>query len=300
MASAVGTTLKIAFLCNPHPRETVLCAAMRRGMAIHGDRLKKVDYDDQPRDLDCDLLAFIGVKCREWHDWCRETGQRFLYLDKGYYYPEEKTYLNGKPVVQCWRVAVDTNQPLEYLAAARHDPRRWDKFAIRPEAWRARTTTGQVIIAGSSPKFHQFHDLPHPTMWAQEVVAELRNHTDRPIHYRPKPSWWIRSPEDAMPIDGAEFVPEGSFESHLDGAHAVVTYSSNAALIAMLSGVPSVILGNGVMRLISSTDLSEIEHPRLAGEDERLQLLANLAYSQFSLAEFQNGMAWTHIKQQMV
>lgn len=288
--------MKVAFLCNPHPRETALCAAMRRGMGKHGDSLKAVAYDDQPRDLDCDAVAFVGVKCREWHDWCLETDKPFLYFDKGYFYPKEQHASSKAPIVKCWRVAVNTNQPLEELRTARHDARRWNKFGPRPMDWRAPSRDGHVIIAGSSPKFHLFHGLPHPTEWAEAVVAELRQHTDRPIHYRPKPAWWIGSPDDVTPIDGTEFIPTRSFEEHLPGAHAVVTYGSNAALIAMLSGVPSIILGNGVMRLISSTELAEIETPYLATDEERLQLLANLAHSQFNLSEFASGFAWSHIR----
>ena len=85
--------------------------------------------------------------------------------------------------------------------------------------------------------------------------------TDRPIWLRPKAS----SPTG--PIDGAdEYKLDGPFEALCPGAHAIVTYGSNAAVIGMLQGIPSIILGNGVMRPISSTDLSEIENPRLASQ----------------------------------
>jgi hypothetical protein len=283
--------MKIAFLQNAHRREQLLASALRRGMARHKDKLEIVPYADDPHDLDCDAIAFIGMKCWEWHQHCRSTGKQFLYFDKGYYYPKEKEYSAKAPVVQCWRVAVDATQPLEYLSEAGHSSKRWDGFGPRPKPWREPTPDGHILLAGSSMKYHQFHGLPHPTAYFEEIVRELRQHTDRPIHYRPKPSW-----RQATPIDGTEFVPSGSFEFRAKGAHAIITHGSNAALIGMLMGVPSVILGNGVMRLISSTELSAIETPRLASEDERLQLLANLAWSQYTLAEFANGTAWHNIK----
>lgn len=288
--------MKVTFLQNAHQRERMLGANLAKGLAKHGDHLERRPYDDQPCNLDCDAIAFIGVKAREWHDFCRRTGKQFLYFDKGYFYPKEEHASSKAPIVQCWRVAVDTNQPLEHLREARHSPQRWNSFGPQPKPWREPTPDGHILIAGSSPKYHLFHNLPHPTEWAQAVVAELRKHTARPIHYRPKPSWWIGSPEAVAEIEGTEFIPTQSFEERLKGAHAVVTYGSNAALIGMLSGVPGIILGNGVMRLISSTDLDEIEEPYLASEEERLQLLANLAWSQFNLREFGNGVAWNHIK----
>ena len=283
--------MKIAFLRNAHRREHLLADALRRGMAAHNDRLEIAPYDDEPRDLDCDAIAFVGMKCREWHQHCQSTGTPFLYYDKGYYYPKEEDYSRKTPVLKCWRVAVGATQPLQYLTEARHSLKRWDGFGPRPKPWREPTPDGHVILAGSSVKYHLFHGLPHPTAYFEEIVRELRKHTDRPIHYRPKPSW-----REAVPIDGTEFVPTGNFEFRAKGAHAIITHGSNAALIGMLAGVPSIILGNGVMAPISSTDLSEIEEPYLATEDERLQLLANLAHSQFTLAEMAKGNAWHHIK----
>lgn len=283
--------MKIAFLRNAHQREQMLCTALRRGMAAHGDQLEVLPYDDDPRDLECDAVAFIGMKCREWHQHCRATGKRFLYFDKGYFYPKEKHASAKAPIVQCWRVSVDTTQPLEHLSDAQHPIKRWDGFGPRPTPWREPMPDGHILLAGSSLKYHEFHGLPHPTAYFQAIVDDLRRHTDRPIHYRPKPSW-----RAATPIDGTEFVPSGSFEFQAKGAHAIITHGSNAALIGMLSGIPSIILGNGIMRLISSTELTEIEKPYLASEDERLQLLANLAWSQFNLREFGDGTAWAHIK----
>lgn len=283
--------MNIAFLQNAHRREQLLASALRRGMAAHKDTLDIVPYDDDARDLDCDAVAFVGMKCREWHQHCQRTGKRFLYFDKGYFYPKEKDYSRQTPIVKCWRVAVDATQPLKYLAEAEHSQARWNAFGPQPRPWREPTPDGPIVLAGSSMKYHQFHGLPHPTAYFEEIVSELRKHTDRPIHYRPKPSW-----RDATPIEGTEFVPTGSFEHRATGAHAIITHGSNAALIGMLMGVPSIILGNGVMRLISSTELSEIEEPYLATDEQKRQLLANLAHSQYTLNEFGSGLAWHNIK----
>lgn len=283
--------MRVAFLRNAHVREAMLCDALARGLATNGDRLTTVAYDDEPRHLDCDVIAFIGMKCREWHEFCRETGKPFLYFDKGYFYPKEKNVSGKTPILACWRVAANDTQPLGYLSEAQHEAKRWDEFGPRPKPWREPTPNGHIILAGSSLKYHQFHGLPHPTAYFEQIVAELRRYTDRPIHYRPKPSW-----RAAEPIEGTEFVPTGSFEDRAAGAHAIITHGSNAALIGMLSGIPSIILGNGVMRPISSTELGEIEQPRLASDDERVQLLANLAWSQYTLREFRSGMAWSNIK----
>jgi hypothetical protein len=281
--------MKVAFLHNAHLRERKLADALSIGLRCHGDRLLDVTYDDDARDLDCDAIAVIGVKCREWVEHCRATGQRFIYFDKGYYYPKEKSAAGR--IVNCWRASVDTTQPIEFLATAKCDEGRWRRFNVWPRPWREPTADGHIIIAGSSPKYHLFNQLPAPTDYYQAIVNEIRKHTDRPIHYRPKPSW-----REAVPLEGAEFIPSEPFDVRANGAHAIVTHGSNASLIGMLNGIPSIIVGNGVMRPISSTELGAIERPYLATEEEKRQLLSNLAYSQWTLRELQNGQAWHHLK----
>ena len=289
--------MRVAFLHNLHPREQKLAEALKRGMLAHGDSLLDIPYDDDVREIECDALAVVGVKCREWVEHCRATGKRFLYLDKGYYYPKEKQTLGQPRIVNCWRVSVDETQPLAFLATAKCDERRWAKLGIRPKPWRDPTADGHIIVAASSPKYHLFNGLEMPSAYYPALVRELQEYTSRPIWFRPKASDILRSSEfSASPIDGTEWKDEGPFEDLCRGAHAIVTHGSNAALIGMLAGVPSIIVGNGVMAPISSTDLSEIEEPYLATEQERRQILSNLAWSQFTLREWAKGIGWHHIK----
>ena len=281
--------MKIGFLHNDTLREQKLVAAVTLGALKHGDKVVSVPYDDNPRELDYDFLGIVGVKCREWVEHCRKTGQKFIYFDKGYYYPKEKS-TPGK-IVNCWRASVNEAQPLEFLANAQCGEDRWKQFNVWPPPWREPTADGHVIVAASSPKYHLFNKLEEPSIYYTKLMHNLRALTDRPIWLRPKAS----SPTG--PLDGAdEYKLEGPFEALCPGAHAIVTYGSNAAVIGMLQGIPSIILGNGVMRPISSTDLSEIENPLLASQEAKRQLLANLAWSQWILAEWQNGSAWAHIR----
>ena len=82
----------------------------------------------------------------------------------------------------------------------------------------------------------------------------------------------------------------------MPNAHALVTHGSYISVDALLHGVPSIILGPMVTRPISSTSLAEIERPRLATDEERLQVLANFAWTQYTLPEIRKGWAWAQIK----
>lgn len=289
--------MRVAFPHNQHPREQMLVQALRIGMMAHKDQLIPIPYNDDARDLPGDAIAVIGVKCREWVHHCRAIGKRFLYFDKGYYYPKEKQTAGVRPIVHCWRAAVDETQPLNFLATARCSEDRWNKLGIWPRPWREPTADGPIIVAASSPKYHLFNGLAMPNTYYRDLIEQIKQYTSRPVWFRPKASDILKAGKhSAAPIDETEWKDIGPFEELCIGAHAIVTHGSNAALIGMLMGIPSIIVGNGVMRPISSTELSDIEQPYLATEEQKRQLLANLAWSQWTLREWQSGNAWHHLK----
>jgi hypothetical protein len=117
-------------------------------------------------------------------------------------------------------------------------------------------------------------------------VLDIRARTDRPIIYRPKPSF-----KDAQPIEGTEFsTGDETINDALWGAHALVTHGSNACFEAALLGVPSIVLGDAVAAPISSRSLDDDREP-LRGKRE--QWFANLAYHQFT--ERSSRTAWDRV-----
>ena len=150
----------------------------------------------------------------------------------------------------------------------------------------------QIVFAGSSAKYHAFYDLPDPTAYAREVVARITKLSDRPIIYRPKPSW-----REAVPVPGSRFShgKEGIL-SALANAHCLITHGSNACFEAALMGIPTIVLGAAVARPISSTSLDDIEFPF---RGKRIQWLNNLAYHQWTEGEMRSGEAWQTVREQL-
>lgn len=272
-------------------REEQLARALAKGIPADGDEFEAMPPPKEPGDLDCDFVAFVGMKRHEWFDWCRENGQRCLYLDKGYYHRE----FNDRKQVILWRVSVDSQQPVEYIQHARHNPERWNKLGREMSRWRKTSQNGHIIIANSSEKYHEFFDLPHPTKWVEDVVAQLRERTKREIWYRPKPSWRFK-----RPVKGTKYCPVEPLSYLFPNCHALVTHGSYISVDALLHGIPGIILGDAVTRSISSTTLTEIEEPRLASDDERLQVLSNLAWCQYRIEEWESGLAWSNVKRLFV
>jgi hypothetical protein len=284
--------MRVAFYCSDKPREHLLADAVLMGARRHGHETHEVALGAEPAPGAFDVVCLVGVKSRERFREQHRAGAHVIYFDKGYSRHKSRGALAGW---EYWRVAVDAHQPTERLAGLTMPPDRWEALGLPMRRWRRRRQEGPIVIAGSSMKYHEFYGLPHPTTYAKELVRQLRGITDRPLIYRPKPSW-----REATEIKKAAFsrLPE-TLDDLLRTAHVLVTHGSNACYEAVLAGVPSIVLGEGVAKPLSSTELRDVLHPRQANEADRLQWAANLAYHQWTLAEHASGEAWTFIGNQL-
>jgi hypothetical protein len=206
-----------------------------------------------------------------------------LMLDKGY----TRTRVAGSRVREYWRISPGEHHPTRTSLMRHKMPRdRFEAMDLRVAPWRTRGYS--IVIAGSSAKYHDFYGLPEPNVYYRDLVAELRSLVDKPIVYRPKPSF-----RDAAKVAGASFSDGNeSITSALSGAWALVTHGSNACVEAAIMGVPSIILGDGVAAPISSTSLDDLLDPMIS---KREQWLANLAYHQYTEDEMRSGEAFEHV-----
>jgi hypothetical protein len=281
----------LAWVSDGKKRERVLADALVAGAQQHGD----IDAEIRIKGLhdhieDCDLACLVGVKNIEMFRAYRKRGINCLYCDKGYIRRlAEETDRNAEWLTY-WRVAVNAHQPITFVAKAKRSYKRAERAGMRLEPWRERGEA--ILVDGSSAKHYAFHDLGNPTEVAKELIDRVKAITDRPIIYRPKPSW-----HGAVPIEGTEYSNGKDFRTAFARTHALITYGSNLCYDAVLAGVPSIVLGEGIARPISSTALDAVECPRLATSDERKQWVSNVAWCQFELPEFKNGLAWDTIKE---
>ncbi|RWD00188.1 MAG: hypothetical protein EOS58_30885 [Mesorhizobium sp.] len=284
--------MKVCFFRSDKPREGLLADAFARGVIEHGDEaVVRLLTGEEQVASDCEVAVMVGVKSKELYQAHWRAGVHTIILDKGYCRGSA-----GGPIKvwEYWRVAVDGHHPTRYLMKTPRPSDRLQKLRLTVNPWR--NIGGHIVIAGSSAKYNAFYGLPDPTTYAESLVRLIREVSDRPIVYRPKPSW-----KEAVAIEGARF-SYGTGETInqvLDGAHAVVTHGSNACFEAILAGVPCIVLGDAVAKPISSTDIADLESPLMVKRKERNQWLANLAYQQWTMSEFAAGEAWQIIRPQI-
>lgn len=185
-------------------------------------------------------------------------GRDFYYGDHGYF--GRGTY---------FRVTKNAYQHTG-IGAAR-TPERWRRFgrAIRP--WRA--DGRHIVVCPNSPIFCGLHGFDVHA-WIADVIRQLSRVTDREIRVR-----W-KTDERTRPL-----------LTDLDGAWALVTYSSAAAIWALIEGVPVFTLAPwAASARMGLADLSRIEDP--VYPDDRESFVTVLANHQWTLDEIQHGLAW--------
>lgn len=228
--------------------------------------------DDAPPPRADTLLAAYGWVHRDAFAAQAKAGGRFLYVDLGYW--TRKLYQGDYDGLH--KVVVGARHATGYFKRGRPHDRLDGAPEVRP--WRA--TGRHIILAGMSGKGAASVGL-QPYEWERRMIRQLRKVTDRPILYRPKPSW-----KQAQPLDGAAFSPRTEpIGVALVDAWALVTPHSNAALDALAAGVP--IHAAEGLASVMSTPLDEIETPRRGGDVQ--QLLADIGYCHWTRSEIADG-----------
>lgn len=224
----------------------------------------------------------------------KQRGALLLYMDKGYKRSRDPDALPTEKISEWWRIVVNDVHPTAYFQKV---PRAYDRAKVAGLKLHGRQSGGShIMIAGSSAKFHLAAGLPPPAEWVAGVIAGIRERTDRPIIYRPKPSY-----HDAVPVEGAEFDwgNKTQLRDILKRCAVMVTHGSIASVDSICAGVPAIILGNAVAKPISSTSLEEIQMPKWASDEDRRQWASDLAYCQWRVEEFMSGLAWRVIREQI-
>jgi phosphohistidine swiveling domain-containing protein len=189
------------------------------------------------------------IRQAEW------VGRDFFHIDLGYF---KRGHYEGYYRVTQNAFQADLDDVLVR-------PDRWETLKIPLRPWKR--TGRNVVVCPMTGAVGDFLNI-NTRKWIETVTDELRKYTERPIIVKPKGD-----------VDISEM---------FEDAWCVVTHSSNAAVDAVLAGVPVVTLGDSACEQIS-WGLSDIESPFWP---ERDWWCHKLAYHQFTLDEFRNGVAW--------
>jgi hypothetical protein len=206
--------------------------------------------------------VFYGVDASNVNVWRDVLRQRrtYYYADNAYFDQSRGTH---------FRV---TKDGLQHSGAGHSTGARFVRLNITIKPWRVGGGS-HVVLCPQSPHFMK--TLAGVDFdWVVTTKAALANFTSLPLRVR---EW--------SPDKGALSATLGD---DLRGAHALVTWSSAAAVTAVLNGVPVVCTGPCAAKPMAG-DLADVEH---LPTPERSTWAAVLADHQWSLDEMRAGLAW--------
>lgn len=247
--------------------------AMKEGMERHG--LKPVLMRPL-RPKPCDLAVCWGVKRQR----AFQSGQRTLVLERG--------YVGDR--FNVWTAAGfdGLNGRADFCNAGK-GPGRWLRYhADAMQSWRP--PRGEYVLLLGQVATDAAVKGVDMVGWYKRTAWALRDCGHR-VLFRPHP---LASPVSRL--SGLAEVQRGTLEEALRGAKWVVSYNSNASLLAVLAGVPTVTCDEGAMAWAVSG------HDPLAPPPmpDRRQWANELAWAQWTLDEIRAGDAWDHLKVGMV
>lgn len=289
--------MRAALLFGNRPRDMMLRDALINGFTVcgvHVDDVKNAELDEIEIP-DTDLAVFFGIRCHKLIREAEARGIPIMLIDKGYF--NRNLYL---------RVSLGGYQP-PYFDELDYDSSRLTRTLRVTLAPRNHKSNKLVVYAGSSQKYCSYHGLGDATEYATKVCAELEValQGQKRIWYRPKPSWYKgylkRENKPPGSPEQAQLDPlSDRLWRVLQNAHCLVTHGSNAAVEALVHGVPVIMLsppGVSPVRTLCETKIANVLDPYWPSDSDRVRVLSNLAWCQFTLEEIASGFMWNTLKQ---
>lgn len=219
----------------------------------------RVVHDNKLRDCDA---GFYGVDSSNMHIWravLADHSRSFWYLDNAYFDGTRQKY---------FRV---TKNLLQHNGVGESDCTRFNALGLPVAPWRKQGRQIVVIEQSSS-----FMSMPggYEGNWLDNLLPKLEKLTKRELVVRR----WGRDKAKAA----------NTLAQDLIDAHALITWSSAAAVTSIMTGVPVVALGQSCAEPLSGSllDLEQLPMP------PRYTWLGLLADNQFTLEEMRSGQAW--------
>lgn len=196
----------------------------------------------------------------------QRRGHNFYYMDHAYFHAT-RLYQGD---IQ-YRIIKSQMQLNHLVDLDEEDYKRIDRY--KPITTKPFTKNGNhILLCPPTKAICRLYNLGDEQSWIDDMVLELKSHTDRDIIIRKKDE-------------------TKTLQEQLKNCHAIVTHQSTAAIQAILQGVPSFcdLISQSVP--VSETDISKIETPFYPDDDLRKEWIDSLLSCQFNMSEISNGKA---------
>ena len=246
---------------------------------------------------ECDVAVIWSVlwlgrmsKYRRIFDSYREKNKPVIVLEVG-----------GIKRNETWKIGINGINREADFANQDYDQDRWKKFNIEIKPWRQ--SGSEIIICGQHDKSHQWRNNPPMHDWIDNQIAAIRKHTDKRIVVRPHPRNFISINHETFsnvkvvtPIRDRKTYDDTDLAQRLETAWAVVNYSSNPAIQAVLAGVPVFVSEASLCFDVGNLNMADIANPKMP---DRQKWANQLSYTEWWIDEIEKGLPWNRIKQRL-
>ena len=273
--------MRVAVIRGLGRRASVICTAMAEGITRCGDDVVNIKAEFY-NGVDCDGAVHYGLRAQNRDAFIAYKKANFsVYIDLGYWGRREGGTNQG-----FHKMAVNSRHPDKYFMKVDHPSDRFNHFGLAIKPWQKNGK--HILVAGMGAKAALIEGFKAGD-WEDAAVKEIRRYSDRPIVYRPKPSW-----SDPIKIRGTTFSDRRQrLQEVFQDCYAVVSHHSNVCVEALLEGIP-VFCYHGVAREMGLRELALIDSPLYP--DNRLQWASNIAYTQWRPEEMATGDPWRLLK----
>lgn len=171
-----------------------------------------------------------------------------------------------------------------------NDNARANLLGLNLKPWRS--NGNHILICGQHDRSLQWQNMPNMTQWIKNTVSEIRKFSDRKIVIRPHPRCAIQTVENYF-NNVSKQVPvkqQGTYDDYditFNDVHAVVSWSSNPGIRAVINGVPAFVGPASLAYDVANHSLDKIENP---STPDREQWLNDYAYTEWTINEISNGI----------
>ncbi len=249
-----------------------------------GGGREPIDPADWSYEASSDPIVLRGIMKHNIMKRCWKDGRNFAYVDTGYF--GNRPSSSNPQGWKFWHRIVWND--LQHNKIIPRTADRWERLGIKMQP--RRTTGTKILITAPDEKPCVFYGIDLQ-QWIDSTVNTLKQLTDRPIELRQRA-------KNVVKLNRGD---NGSFESAVADAFAVVSFNSVAAVESVMMGVPVFVLAPTSAALpVANTDLGNINQPWYPDDDLREAWARHLAYGQFHVKEMESGQAHRILEETLI
>ena len=237
-------------------------------------------------DMHADVAVIWSVL---WHG--RMAGNRPIY---------EYYIKTGKKVVvlevggikrgTTWKVGLNGINRDAYFGPSGMDNSRAVQQGLSLKPWRK---DGEyILICGQHNKSLQWANMPSMSTWVMQTIETIKQHTKRPIIFRPHPRCPLPHIETEYKNVKRQTPKQlagtyDDFDMAFDNIYCTVSWSSNPGIHSVINGVPAFVGPSSLAYDVAGHNLNLIEYPQTP---DRTQWLNDYAWTEYTVEEIASGL----------